>query len=304
MFNFDWKEMNAFSLMDLVDLAGNTWKKVQKLAGGTKSVPPSNEKSADATPPPASVSEAKRSKADEGEFARILATLKAIDPGSHKEVLYIITAIGAISKHCAEDFRVFILNVPNRLDEIKKAVKGPTQGKGGTPSIKESTWVRDFSFTQRDARVQMLQYLAKGRKATKGNDSVKNAAVIHWLTVQTHFVETISPEEAKWNAVKKWVGENAPNLRIAAAIAIIGNERTNAIVAGVKAQNLGAGEQGEIETQLLAEMRYCNTTKRQALSLPNPQPRGTVKAPGKILRKWHIIPASIIITMVLVIAIK
>lgn len=302
---FNWKEMNAFSLMDLLELANSSWGKIKKFTDKGKAPVPADEKSTSTSPPPpASVSDAKKSKTDEAEFGRLLATLKAIDPQSHTEICYLMAAIGAISKYFADDFRVFILNVPNRKDEIKKAMKGPSQGKGGTPAVKESTWVRDFTFTQRDARVQMLQYIAQGRKDLPGTDAEKNAAVIHWLTVETHFVEIVSPEEARWLAVKKWVSENAPNLKIGAAIAVIGNERTNAIVAGVKLQNLGAGEQAAIETQLLAEMQHCNTAKRRALNLPDPQPHGAIKPPGKILSLWHIIPASIIVTMVLVIAIK
>jgi hypothetical protein len=301
---FNWKEMNAFSLMDLLELANNSWSKLRKLTAARKTPPVTDEKSASTAPPPANVSETKKSKADEAEFGRLLATLKALDPASHKQIVHLMAAMATISEYFVDDFRVFILNVPNRMDEIKKAMKGPSQGKGGTPATKESTWVRDFTFTQRDARVQMLQYIASGRKAIRGNDAVKNALVIRWLTVETNFVKTISPEEARWNVVKKWVGENAPNLRIAAAIAVIGNERTSAIIAGVKVQNLGAGEQAEIERQLLAEMRSCNTAKRRALNLPDPQPHGAIKPPGKILSLWHIIPASIILTMVLIIAIK
>lgn len=305
---FDWTEMNLVSVKDIAELMYAAWQKLNgaKASGGSpKQEGQAAEKTASTSaPPPASVSEAEKKKADEAEFGRLLMTLKAIDADSHKEILRLLPAIATVSAYCADDFRVFILNVPNRKDEIKKAMKGPAQGKGGTPSSKESTWVRDFTFTQRDARVQMLQYIAKGRKAIRGDNATKNALVIRWLTVETNFVKTISPNQAKWEAVKQWATANAPNLKVMAAIAVIGDADATAIITRVKAQDLGAGEQAEIERQLLAAMQQCNTAKQRALNLPNPQPRGTVKAPGKILSWWHIIPAGIIVTMIAVIAIK
>ena len=205
------------------------------------------------------VSDSRKSKADEGEFGRVLQMLKTIDPENFLEIKSLMSSIGAMSKYFADDFRVFILNVPNRMDEIKKTIKSPpAQGKG-PGATKEISWVRNFTFTSRDARIQMLQFIARLRKEVVGSNKKKDQAIIRWLTVETHFVEIMSPGEAKFLAVKKWLTENDPDLKAIAAITVIGNERSDAIIAEVATLGLrGKAKQVEIESRLLTAMQERN----------------------------------------------
>jgi len=263
----DLSKINWISVTDIAEILIGLLSKRPLKPGITAA--PAKEKSEAATAlPPENVSDAKKSKADEGEFGRVLQTLGNIDKSSFEEIGELMAAIGSVSKYFADDFRIFILNVPNRMDEIKKAVKSPpAQGKG-SGTTKEISWVRNFTFTHKDARVQMLQFIARLRKETAGSESKKNQAIIHWLTVETHFVEIMPAGKAKFLAVKKWLTENEPNLKVMAAIAVIGNERSDAIIAEVAALGLrGKAKQVEIESRLLAAMQERNEAIERKLQI-------------------------------------